>query len=203
MLFEHMNHEGYYTLFRQKLFIPETVVGGWLEDREAFLLYLMGMECTMVNAPGVELGTFRGRSALHFCKGSDSKVPLYCVDSWDYPEGCGLDTKTYENYFTVHCKDQIEVGAIIPVKSDTAKAAELFADESIHGIFIDADHSTAGLTKDFQAWLPKVRKDGLVIFHDYGACAWPDVQPVVDSFIASGAVRRIGRQVTALATRKN
>ncbi len=36
-------------------------------------------------------------------------------------------------------------------------------------LFIDGDHSTAAALADYAAWAPRVRKGGMVVFHDYGA----------------------------------
>lgn len=188
--------------FMAGAFVPEAVVGGWLEDREAWTIYLMGQECARLGLPGAELGTFRGRSAVHFCRGSGGQVPFYCVDSWAYPEGCGLDVDTYSKYFIPACKQWLDTGMVIPVKSDTADAAWTVADDSLGGLFIDADHSFAGIDRDFKAWYPKVKKGGLILFHDCGADAWPDVQPYIESLAVGGLVGKVGRQVTCMVTRK-
>ena len=47
-------------------------------------------------------------------------------------------------------------------------------------LFIDADHTEAGLTKDIEAWYPKVRKGGFILYHDYNHGFWPGVKPIVD-----------------------
>lgn len=45
--------------------------------------------------------------------------------------------------------------------------AKEFEDGSIDFVFIDADHSYKSVKKDILAWLPKVKKGGIIAGHDY------------------------------------
>ena len=47
-------------------------------------------------------------------------------------------------------------------------------------IFIDADHGFDGITHDIEAWKPKVKSGGFMMFHDYDHGFWPSVKTVVD-----------------------
>ncbi len=49
-------------------------------------------------------------------------------------------------------------------------------------VFIDADHSREAVYRDLDAWLPVVRKGGLVSGHDYGGRRQPGVARAVDEF---------------------
>lgn len=66
-----------------------------------------------------------------------------------------------------------------------SKAVGAAWDTKIDLLFIDGDHSEAGLTGDILAWLPSVRDGGYVLFHDYGSVNWPDVKPVLDHLFAT------------------
>ena len=59
-------------------------------------------------------------------------------------------------------------------------AAVNFADESIDFVFIDADHSYESVKKDIEAWLPKIRKNGIISGHDYGNGNPSEVKQAVD-----------------------
>jgi predicted O-methyltransferase YrrM len=61
----------------------------------------------------------------------------------------------------------------------TNEAVHLFKDESLDGVFIDADHSYEAVKLDIQNWMPKVRKGGILAGHDYTS-AWPGVIRAVD-----------------------
>jgi hypothetical protein len=51
-------------------------------------------------------------------------------------------------------------------------------DESLDVVFIDGDHSEAGVTQDLETYFPKIKKGGMLIGHDYGGF-FGDKQPVV------------------------
>ena len=47
-------------------------------------------------------------------------------------------------------------------------------------IFLDADHSYEAATLDIEAWLPKVKKNGILAGHDYINHLYPGVKRAVD-----------------------
>ena len=47
-------------------------------------------------------------------------------------------------------------------------------------VFIDGDHSYEGCSKDIEAWLPHIKKNGIIVFHDYERDHWADVKRSVD-----------------------
>jgi hypothetical protein len=47
-------------------------------------------------------------------------------------------------------------------------------------LFVDGDHSDAGLRGDLAAWLPRCNPDAWVLIHDYSRDVWPDVARVTD-----------------------
>lgn len=53
------------------------------------------------------------------------------------------------------------------IQGDSSNSAKMFKDESFDIIFIDADHSYTAAKKDILAWLPKVRKGGVLAGHDF------------------------------------
>lgn len=62
----------------------------------------------------------------------------------------------------------------------TAEAAGLHADGTLDFVWIDADHSTEGVTADIRAWLPKLKPTGWFIGHDI---SWPTVKAAVDALL--------------------
>ena len=53
------------------------------------------------------------------------------------------------------------------IKGQSVDVAKMFADGYFDLIFIDADHSYKSCYDDIKAWLPKVRKGGILAGHDY------------------------------------
>jgi predicted O-methyltransferase YrrM len=49
-------------------------------------------------------------------------------------------------------------------------------------VFVDGDHSYHGATRDVEAWKPKLKDGGYMLFHDYGSHNWPDVWKVVEEW---------------------
>ena len=60
----------------------------------------------------------------------------------------------------------------------------MFDDETFHLVFIDADHSEDAVLNDLRAWIPKVKRGGLITGHDYGSQKHTDVKAAVDSYFA-------------------
>ena len=65
------------------------------------------------------------------------------------------------------------------ITADSRQAARDILENSVHCLFIDADHSGASVAADFEAWKNKVRPGGYVLFHDYSA-GFPDLRAFVD-----------------------
>ena len=52
--------------------------------------------------------------------------------------------------------------------------------KTIDYLFIDGDHSEAGVWGDFISYKDKVRKGGLIVFDNYSDPSWPEVKSIVD-----------------------
>jgi hypothetical protein len=63
--------------------------------------------------------------------------------------------------------DSLEGTHLQLMREDTADCAMCYFDASFDFVFIDADHSYSGCLRDIDAWLPKVRKGGIIAGHDY------------------------------------
>ena len=117
----------------------------------------------------VELGTHWGVSFFSFCQAVkdrhlDSK--LYAVDTWQGEEHAGeygekvIQTVTgiREVYFkSLHVE-------LLRKTFDEAKND--FEDQSIDLLHIDGLHTYEAVKHDFENWLPKMTKTGIILFHD-------------------------------------
>jgi hypothetical protein len=70
---------------------------------------------------------------------------------------------------------------VILIRSDSAKAAELFIDESVWAVFVDADHSEDAVQADILAWRDKIEPGGKLGGHDYWQ--FETVKAAVDKLI--------------------
>lgn len=77
-------------------------------------------------------------------------------------------------------------GLTIPIQilGDSYKVGISWENEPIDFLFVDGDHSDNSVRRDITAWLPHMKMDGVVAFHDYSATVWPGVKAVVDEMMA-------------------
>ena len=73
------------------------------------------------------------------------------------------------------------------VVAESGRAAQLFADNSLTLVFLDARHEYADVCRDIELWSPKVRLGGEIGGDDYGikdeAPVWPGVRRAVDEML--------------------
>lgn len=77
------------------------------------------------------------------------------------------------------------------IEGDSKAVGRAWAAGALDYLFIDGDHSAAGIQGDYEAWLCHVKPGGFVAVHDYwpypadhalaGRLDWPDVARVTDA----------------------
>lgn len=124
---------------------------------------------------GVEVGSHEGvfgKSILETWNGK-----LYLIDVWRELRGeeytDGSNQKEYLKTIG-QCCDNIKnyEDRCFMIRSDSVNASELFADESLDFVYIDANHKYEFVKQDISLWFPKVRKGGIVAGHDYLKIDW-------------------------------
>jgi len=121
----------------------------------------------------VDLGTFLGRSAVVMSLGAKRVVTVDLFEQIVGRNVCSDSGQNYDILFNNRPYPFLKVRRwlsqydnIKVVQDDTADASELIQSSSVDVLFIDGDHSMMGVTRDFFAWLPKIKRDGIVVFHD-------------------------------------
>jgi predicted O-methyltransferase YrrM len=131
----------------------------------------------------VDLGTFLGRSAVLLSLRAKKVLTI------DLFEHCPREAESSpgHGYRGMAAKHNLRAGAVrkwlslysnIDVAQVDTGSAELAADGSVDLVFIDDDHSYQGVAWDFWAWLPKLKRGGIVAFHDVN-----DWHPPVQKFV--------------------
>ncbi len=152
-------------------------IEGWMTPTDLKWLH----KTAKTSSTFVEVGSWAGRSSDAILSGSKGKV--WCVDTWKGAK----DVQDLTNSMAKQ-RDMLEVfksnvgqyeNLNIVVKP-SVEAAKDFEDNSIDVIFIDAGHTYEEVLNDIDAWLPKVKADGILCGHDYLPKTWMGVVKAVD-----------------------
>lgn len=109
----------------------------------------------------VEVGTYKGCSFSYLVVeaiNSGKKFDIVAVDACPWPD--------VEPGFTTHMKP-LEGNFRTLFGGDSFDRAKDFEDNSIDFLFIDANHEYPYVSKDIAAYLPKMKKGGVISGHDY------------------------------------
>lgn len=149
----------------------------------------------------VEVGSWAGRTALAMARAG---ACVFCVDHFRGSPGdvtCGLagelgSDKLAATFFKN--TRGLLFDSIFPLVGESLWWARVLPFEA-DLVFLDAAHDYASVAADIEAWLPKVRKGGILCGHDYwppGSCPegtpgyFPGVARAVDRLGKDGVVGR-------------
>ena len=126
----------------------------------------------------VEVGVLRGDYSALQLREWDSIEKIHLIDKfkevWDIPN----IVEHNENYrcvverFEGNNKTNLIIG-------DSADTADEFEDASLDYVYVDADHLYHPVMRDVLAWLPKVKKNGIIGGHDWDYSIRPSVKEAV------------------------
>lgn len=121
----------------------------------------------------VEVGSFLGRSACYLggkLKLSRRNATVLCVDVWPSTyklnDGGPRDIEAPFETFIANIRQADLLEVVVPLRMPSVKAATVVRD-NLAAVFIDGDHSYESCRADIVAWLPKVRRGGILAGHDY------------------------------------
>lgn len=174
----------------------QAVSKSMMSDEE--LDFLQRVACYVGKGCVVEIGSWRGRSAIALAKGlSESGLPestlVYCVEPheafvgfYGYRFGPADRKAFFEAVLNAQCSERI---ALVNLKSlDVVKAWT----KPIGLLLVDGDHTYENVEKEVAAWLPLICEGGHLIFNDaLDANAGP--YHVIKSLVAAGKFREAGQ----------
>lgn len=147
----------------------------------------------------VEVGSFTGVSTSILAKavaGYDGSV--FAVDHWMGSEETPQPKYTRViDVYSIFRRNMIALGIwdiVHPLVMDSLTAAQIFADETLDLVFIDADHRYAYVKKDISAWLPKLRDGGILCGHDcegYYSKYSEEVRRMIDEHLDDNSIPNI------------
>jgi predicted O-methyltransferase YrrM len=147
----------------------------------------------------LEVGSFQGRStfflgsavkwsqngeliAIDHFRGNPGKEEFYVVGSPDLSD--------LEAGFRTTIKRAGLEGVVRLVNQPNYLAAQEVADQSVRLLFIDGDHTSAGVSRDLELFLPKLKGQAIIVFDDYDPEVFPGLVEVVDKFLSTAGVTR-------------
>ena len=137
---------------------------GWVEHIP-FAFFLLEMLKPNIF---VELGVHTGNSYFSFCqavKKIGCGTRCFGIDSWKGDKHSGFyDKRTYEDVLNYNQKNYANFSVLLKKYFDDASAD--FKEQSIDLLHIDGMHTYEAVKHDFETWLPKMSKKGVVILHD-------------------------------------
>jgi len=128
------------------------------------------------NGKGVEVGTFKGEFSKEIVENWPGT--LYMVDVWrplaneEY-----LDSSNHNNFENGVYGEAIKnirghEDRAVMVRASSEIAANMFEDNSLDFVYIDANHAYEYVVQDIKLWYPKVKAGGYLCGHDYIDIDW-------------------------------
>ena len=120
----------------------------------------------------VEIGCWKGRSSAYLgveIVNSGKDIQLYCVDHWKGSDQVHKDDPELKSVYSIFKANmkKIEGLKMTPIRSDSASAASKFEDESVDFVWVDAGHEYEEVKADIEAWMPKLKRGGVMGGDDY------------------------------------
>jgi predicted O-methyltransferase YrrM len=131
---------------------------GLISPREGMLLYVLAKRAASFGNI-VEIGSYLGRSTWFLARGLQDAGSPYRVVSID-PHLGGSEPPYRENLRRTGIADRVDVR--VGFSYDVAPEF----DEPVGLLWIDGDHSYAGVRRDFDDWFPKLEVGGWYAMHD-------------------------------------
>lgn len=144
----------------------------------------------------VEVGAWLGKSTCYMgecIRTSGKRIQFDVVDTW---EGSPTEKQHAELVKSLEAKGsslyreflenikRAQLGSYIhPVRSSSIAASARYRNNSLDFVFIDGDHRYEAVKQDIEAWLPKLKPNGILAGHDFHS---EDVQRAVKAVLKSG-----------------
>jgi lipopolysaccharide biosynthesis glycosyltransferase len=132
------------------------------------------LNCLIPSGKGVEIGVFKGEFSKNILNNWGGT--LYMVDVWRPLGDEYEDDSNHKNHIDAYQETMKNIKGYenkgIMVRATSEIAADMFQDESLDFIFIDANHAYDFVVEDISLWFPKLKKGGVFSGHDYINMDW-------------------------------
>jgi glycosyltransferase involved in cell wall biosynthesis len=192
------NHKLFLSLISSYDYIPVpqslSFYPGFLSDED---IKILGHFALDVKTGIVEIGSLAGKSARVFLYFSDK--PLICIDPYNWytlsnvlagGEIIGMNIKDAERLFIENVIEPYQKRVKL-IKKISNEAIYEIEPNSFDLLFIDGYHSYEQVKNDFFNYSFKIKKPGIIIFHDYNNPDFPGIKQAVDEIIKQRGVEKI------------
>jgi hypothetical protein len=118
----------------------------------------------------VEIGSWKGKSTSFMCVeiiNSGKQIDFYCIDTFEGSIEHQNNPELPMLYDIFKSNMKPVEGYYKDLKMTSMKAVNRFENGSLDFVFIDGSHEYQDIKNDINAWLPKVKKGGVLAGHDY------------------------------------
>ena len=136
--------------------------------------FLKKFNTLIPNGKGVEIGVFKGGFSKEILNAWNGK--LYMIDVW---RGLGdeyEDMSNHNNHTEAYFETMKNISGFeergIMIRSLSKDCVDLFENESLDFVYIDANHAYDFIKEDMNLWFPKLKKGGIFSGHDYIDIDW-------------------------------
>lgn len=172
-------------------------IPGWssIGDQGELIRVLLNKLSSKKNLKIAEIGVYKGRGTAIWNVELINQNVVYEYHAIDNFEGSDEHkawnmTPSYEeatNYLRP-VLDKIQL-----IQSDSILASKTYTDKYFDIVYIDASHDYSSVIQDIQAWLPKVKKGGIICGDDY-IDGWPGVVQAVNEAFKDRQINKVGNQ---------
>lgn len=148
----------------------------------------------------VEIGTWLGKSTCYMAeliKQNNYKIKFYGVDTFlgevnatDQQDIIKKEGGSIYKRFLMNMKECGVRDFVTPLQLTSDSAAQLFDNESVDFVFLDAEHLYNDVLNDLKIWFPKVKKGGFIAGHDF--YEGTQVKLAVEEFFRNDSIFRSG-----------
>ena len=139
----------------------------------------------------VEIGVWKGGSTAFMgveIFNSEKRIKYDAIDSFEGSQEHGDVKDWLYNEASTNLKPLTDIGIVNLIKGYSLDVVNNYENESINFCFIDGSHEYEDVKKDIIAWLPKIKKGGILAGHDYDV-AWSGVIKAVDELLGKENVK--------------
>lgn len=134
-------------------------IEGWFDFQD---IYDLAVDSAKDGDIFVEIGVYKAKSTCYMLekiKQSGKNITFFAVDDFS------MSSKNEAIASILECGFGITDVKLKQENSDTF--AKSFSKKSVSFCFIDGNHEYSQVKKDLQAWIPKIKPNGIIAGHDY------------------------------------